>query len=77
MAGVVIVDPTAPCPSEPQQRCQTLDGLAGKVIGFIHEAKLNFNRLVDDLRICWPASMALLLSSSATNACRHAWRQKR
>jgi len=50
MAGIAIVfDPTAPNHNEPQQLRQTLDGLAGKVIGFIDNAKPNFHYLVDDL----------------------------
>lgn len=50
MAGTVLVfDPTAPCQNEPQQLRQTLDELTGKVVGFIDNAKPNFNHLVDDL----------------------------
>ncbi len=50
MAGTAIVfDPTAPSDSKPRQLRQTLDGLAGKVIGFVDNAKPNFHHLVDDL----------------------------
>ena len=41
-----------PVPSqygEARQLRKTLDGLAGKVVGFIDNAKPNFNHLVDDL----------------------------
>lgn len=48
-ASVLLYDPTAPrLESAPQAR-RTLDGLAGKVVGFIDNAKPNFNHLVDDL----------------------------
>ena len=33
----------------PRRRRRSLDGLAGKTVGFIDNAKLNFNHLVDDL----------------------------
>ena len=50
MAGNAIVfDPTASNHHAPQQLRQTLDGLAGKVVGFIDNAKPNFHYLVDDL----------------------------
>lgn len=50
MAGNSIVfDPTAPGGYEPRQLRRTLDGLAGKVVGFIDNAKPNFSHLVDDL----------------------------
>ena len=43
-----ILDPIAPSQHAP--RTQTvLDGLAGKTIGFIDNAKPNFNFLADDL----------------------------
>ncbi len=55
MAGTAtIFDPTAPGQNVPQQ-LRALDGLAGKVVGFIDNSKPNFNFLVDDLA-------ALLLS---------------
>jgi hypothetical protein len=47
--GRQVYDPVAPDYSEPQQVRQSLDGLAGKVVGFIDNAKPNFNLLVDDL----------------------------
>jgi hypothetical protein len=43
-----ILDPIAPC-NEAKQTRLTLDKLDGKVIGFIDNAKPNFNHLVDDL----------------------------
>ena len=47
--NMLVFDPVAPQQSEPQKLRPTLDGLAGKVIGFIDNAKPNFNHLVDDL----------------------------
>lgn len=44
-----IFDPTAPAADEPQQSPRALDGLAGKVVGFIDNRKPNFNYLVDDI----------------------------
>ena len=35
-----------------EQAQQLLAGLAGKVVGFIDNAKPNFNHLVDDLADC-------------------------
>ncbi len=50
MTGTVLLyDPTAPRLERPVQVLQTLAGLAGKVVGFIDNAKPNFNYLVDDL----------------------------
>lgn len=50
MAGTVLLfDPTAPRMERPEQVEQLLAGLAGKVVGFIDNAKPNFNYLVDDL----------------------------
>ena len=50
MAGTQLVyDPVAPCLTAPQESRRSLDRLAGKVIGFIDNAKPNFNFLVDDL----------------------------
>lgn len=50
MAGSILVfDPTAVTYNEPPQSRQTLDGLTGKVVGFIDNAKPTFNYLVDDL----------------------------
>ena len=44
-----IFDPTAPAGDLPQLARRTLDGLKGKTIGFIDNAKPNFNFLVEDL----------------------------
>lgn len=41
--------PVAPTGKEPRHLRKALDGLNGKVIGFIDNAKPNFNHLVDDL----------------------------
>ena len=50
MTGSILVyDPTAPCDNAPQALRRALDGLAGKVVGFIDNAKPNFNYLADDL----------------------------
>jgi antitoxin component HigA of HigAB toxin-antitoxin module len=50
MTGTVLLyDPTAPRQERPMQVQQALAGLAGKVVGFIDNAKPNFNYLVDDL----------------------------
>ena len=50
MTGSVLVyDPTGSSEEEPQLRRQALDNLSGKVVGFIDNAKPNFNHLVDDL----------------------------
>lgn len=44
-----VYDPVAPCFTRPQQSRRSLDQLAGKTIGFIDNAKPNFNHLVDAL----------------------------
>lgn len=50
MAGSVLVfDPVAPCHNDPRRLRHAIDGLAGKVVGFIDNAKPNFNYLVDEL----------------------------
>ncbi len=50
MTGTVILfDPTAPRQQGGPQVQRFLDGLAGKTVGFIDNAKPNFNHLVDDL----------------------------
>ena len=50
MAGTVLLyDPSAPRSERPQQSDRILTALAGKVVGFIDNAKPNFNYLVDDL----------------------------
>ncbi|OGA22545.1 MAG: hypothetical protein A3I02_15140 [Betaproteobacteria bacterium RIFCSPLOWO2_02_FULL_67_26] len=46
---VLLYDPTAPRRADPGGKGEKLDSLAGKVIGFIDNAKPNFNHLVDDL----------------------------
>ena len=46
---VLLYDPTAPRRSEAGEATQTLASLSGKVVGFIDNAKPNFNHLVDDL----------------------------
>ncbi len=48
-ATVVLFDPTAPRREGAQQVRRALDGLAGSVVGFIDNAKPNFDHLVDDL----------------------------
>ncbi|HKA46441.1 MAG TPA: hypothetical protein VKF40_30890 [Burkholderiales bacterium] len=48
-ATVTLFDPTAPRPEEDQGDRTTLAGLKGAVVGFIDNAKPNFNHLVDDL----------------------------
>lgn len=48
-ATVMLYDPTAPRPQPAGPARQSLAGLAGKVVGFIDNAKPNFNHLVDDL----------------------------
>ncbi len=48
-SSMLAYEPAAPAGKEPQQLRHTLDGLAGKVVGFIDNAKPNFNHLVDDL----------------------------
>ena len=47
--GTLVFDPTAPEQQEPQLTRQAIGGLAGKVVGFIDNAKPNFNYLVEDL----------------------------
>ena len=48
-ATVLLFDPTAPRRAGAQQVRRALDGLAGAVVGFIDNAKPNFDHLVDDL----------------------------
>ena len=48
-ATIRIFDPTAPAGDLPQLARRTLDGLKGKTVGFIDNAKPNFNFLVEDL----------------------------
>ena len=47
--SVLLFDPTAPRREGGQQVRRALDGLAGAVVGFIDNAKPNFDHLVDDL----------------------------
>ena len=47
--SMLVYDPVAPCLTPPGQSRQSLDSLAGKVIGFIDNSKPNFNYLVEDL----------------------------
>jgi len=50
MTGTVLLyDPTAPRLERPPQIQHSIEGLAGKVVGFIDNAKPNFNHLVDDI----------------------------
>jgi hypothetical protein len=50
MAGTVtLFDPTAPRRESGSGERRTLAGLKGAVVGFIDNAKPNFNHLVDDL----------------------------
>ena len=46
---VLLYDPTATRQSGPDKASQALATLSGKVVGFIDNAKPNFNHLVDDL----------------------------
>ena len=48
-ASVILFDPTAPRQEDAQQLQRSLGALAGSVVGFIDNAKPNFNYLVDDL----------------------------
>ena len=48
-ASMIILEPTAAAGIAPRLCPRTLDGLSGKVVGFIDNAKPNFNHLVDDL----------------------------
>ena len=42
-------EPIPPHDGEARESRKLLDGLTGKVVGFIDNSKLNFNHLVDDL----------------------------
>ena len=48
-ANISIFDPTAPLPAAEASKPWRLDGLQGKVVGFVDNAKPNFNHLVDAL----------------------------
>jgi hypothetical protein len=50
MTGTVtLFDPTAPRQEDGGRELRTMAGLRGSVVGFIDNAKPNFNYLVDDL----------------------------
>ena len=49
MKTVVLFDPTAPKREATGEAQRSLAGLKGAVVGFIDNAKPNFNHLVDDL----------------------------
>jgi hypothetical protein len=50
MAGTVtLYDPTAPRREDAGGELKTMAGLKGAVVGFIDNAKPNFNHLVDDI----------------------------
>jgi hypothetical protein len=50
LGTVILFDPTAPAPEAAAASSERVaGGLAGKVVGFIDNAKPNFNHLVDDL----------------------------
>ena len=49
LGTVMLYDPTAPLPGATPGSARKLEGLAGKVVGFIDNAKPNFNYLVEDL----------------------------
>jgi hypothetical protein len=46
---IYILDPVAPFPASVDRRREQLDGLRGKVLGFIDNGKPNFAELVADL----------------------------
>ncbi len=48
-ATILVYDPTAPASRDARPKARPLDGLNGKTIGFIDNAKPNFHHLVDDL----------------------------
>jgi hypothetical protein len=48
-SAMTICNPRAPLPGVDGALHRALDGLAGKVVGFIDNTKPNFNHLVDDL----------------------------
>ena len=45
----LVYDPVAPCLAQATSARRSLDALDGKVIGFLDNAKPNFNYLVEDL----------------------------
>ena len=46
---VLVYDPTAPSHNRPREVAKLLRDLNGRTVGFIDNAKPNFNFLVDDL----------------------------
>lgn len=48
-ATLMLYDPTAPRHEAPAGKTRALANLSGAVVGFIDNAKPNFNHLVDDL----------------------------
>ena len=48
-SSMLVYEPVAPCLTQPREARQSLDSLAGKVVGFIDNSKPNFNHLVEDL----------------------------
>ena len=51
-ASIILYDPTAPrakVPAKVETAKPVLESLAGKVVGFIDNAKPNFNHLADDI----------------------------
>jgi hypothetical protein len=48
-ATQLVFDPVAPCLTAADDTRRALDQLAGKVVGFIDNAKPNFHLLADDL----------------------------
>ena len=46
---LTVLDPIAPTPGQSKRLDRRLENLDGKVVGFIDNAKPNFNHLVDDL----------------------------
>jgi hypothetical protein len=47
--SMLVYEPVAPCLTLARESRQSLDSLAGKVIGFIDNSKPNFSLLVEDL----------------------------
>jgi hypothetical protein len=45
----LVYNPTAPSHHRPRDLARTLGDLGGKTVGFIDNAKPNFNLLIDDL----------------------------
>jgi len=46
---IYVLDPVAPCPAAADWRNRQLEGLRGKVLGFIDNSKPNFAYLVADM----------------------------